>query len=83
MRIFTFLFTMKGLKIKWLAIVILTILIIYGLFTGLMYSLNFDLGSDTVVPGLVAMEIFDHGNLQYNFPVNDPYLFTDIYTFDI
>ena len=74
---------MSGLKIKWIAIAVLAVLIVYGLGTGLMYSLNLELNSDTVVPGLVANEIFSHGNFQYDFPVNDPYLFTDIYTFDM
>ena len=74
---------MKGLKIKWLAIGILAILILYGLLAGLLYSLNYDLASDNVVPGLVAIEIFSHGNFQFNFPVNDPHLFTDVYTFHL
>lgn len=71
------------MKFKWINIAILSILIIYGLGTGLLYSLNLHLDSDMVVPGIVAKEIFSHGNLQYNFPVNDPYLFTDIYTFHL
>ena len=74
---------MRGLNTKSIAIVILAILVIYGLFAGFMYSLNFDLGSDTVVPGIVAMEVFNHGDIQFDFPVNDPYLFTDIYTFHL
>jgi hypothetical protein len=74
---------MSGLKVKWLSIVILAVLIVYGLGAGLMYSLNYELSSDTVVPGLVAQEIFEHGNFQFDFPVNDPYLFTDIYTFHL
>jgi hypothetical protein len=64
-------------------IAVLSILIVFGLGSGLLYSLNLSLNSDTVVPGLVAKEMFGHGNLQYNFPVNDPYLFTDIYTFHL
>ena len=71
------------MKFRPICIVVLSILIIFGAFTGLLYSLNLNLNSDTVVPGLVAKEIFSHGNLQYNFPVNDPYLFTDIYTFHL
>jgi hypothetical protein len=74
---------MNSIKVKWLSIVVLVILVVYGLWTGLMYSLNFELNSDTVVPGLIANDIFSHGNIQYDFPVNDPYIFTDIYTFDI
>ena len=60
--------------------VIFSILIIYGVICGFLYSLNLDLVSDHVVPGLVAMEIFEHGNFQYNFPIYDPYTFTDVYT---
>ena len=71
------------MKLKWVCIAVLSILIIYGLGTGLLYSINLHLDSDMVVPGIVAKEIFSHGNLQYNFPVNDPYLFTDIYTFHV
>ena len=55
----------------------------YGLLAGFMYSLNYDLGSDTVVPGIVAMEIFSHGNFQFDYPVNDPHIFTDVYTFHL
>ncbi len=60
---------------------VLILIILAGLTFGLIYSLNLPLSSDTVVPGLVAMEVFQHGNLQYDFPSNDPYLFTDTYTF--
>jgi hypothetical protein len=74
---------MRGLKTRWLVIAILAILTLYGLLAGFMYSLNYDLSSDTVVPGIVAMEIFTHGNLQFNYPANDPYLFTDIFTFHL
>ena len=74
---------MKGLNVKWLAVAILAVLIVYGLGAGLMYSLNFELSSDTVVPGVVAKEVFSNGNFQFEFPVNDPYLFTDIYTFHL
>ena len=83
MRIFNNLLTMRGLNTKKLAIVILAILIMYGLLAGFMYSLNYDLGSDTVVPGIVAMEIFSHGNFQFDYPVNDPHIFTDVYTFHL
>ena len=74
---------MKGLNVKWLAIAILAVLIVYGLGAGLMYALNFELSSDTVVPGVVAKEVFSNGNFQFEFPVNDPYLFTDIFTFHL
>lgn len=63
--------------------IVLSIFIVYGSICGLLYSVDQDLNSDTVVPGLVAMEIFRHGSLQYSFPNNDPYLFTDIYPFYI
>lgn len=53
-------------------IAIFTVLRAYGLGIGLIYALNLELSSDTVVPGLVAREIFDHGNFQFDFPVNDP-----------
>jgi hypothetical protein len=71
------------MKLRLACIAVLSILIVYGLGTGLLYSLNLNLDSDMVVPGIVAKEMFSHGNLQYNFPVNDPYLFTDIYTFHL
>jgi hypothetical protein len=74
---------MRGIRVNWLAVGILAILIVYGLWAGYTYSLNLELGSDTVVPGLVSMEIFEHSNFQFDFPVNDPYLFTDIYTFHL
>ncbi|WP_424356908.1 hypothetical protein [Methanocella sp. MCL-LM] len=49
--------------------------------SGLLYAVNLELTSDHVVPGLVAMELFKNGNIQYDYPAEDPYLFTDIYTF--
>ena len=83
MRIFNNLLVMRDLKTRWLVIAVLAILILYGLFAGLLYSLNYDLGSDNVVPGLVAIEVFNHGNFQFNYPANDPHLFTDVYTFHL
>lgn len=59
----------------------LLVFIAYGLICGLLYSVNLELSSDHIVPGLVAMEIFKHGNFQYAFPAEDPYLFTDVYSF--
>ncbi|WP_424357192.1 hypothetical protein [Methanocella sp. MCL-LM] len=61
--------------------IILIILIAFGILSSLLASLNLDLNSDTVVPGLVAMEIVKHGNFDFTYPVDDPYLFTDIFTF--
>ena len=55
---------------KQIIIIILILFIAYGLTCGLIYSLNTQLTSDTVVPGLVANEIFEHGNFQFNFPNN-------------
>lgn len=60
---------------------LLLLLVLCGLASCFLYSLNLELNSDTVMPGLVAMEIVDHGNFQIKFPVDDPYLFTDIFTF--
>ncbi|CAJ35162.1 hypothetical protein [Methanocella arvoryzae] len=60
---------------------ILIILIAVGLLSSLLASLNLELDSDTVVPGLVAMEIVKYGNFGFTYPVDDPYLFTDIFTF--
>src|SRR5208337_1757723 len=62
-------------------IIVFSILVAFGLLCGLLYSINQDLNSDSVVPGLVAMEIFQHGNIQFNYPADDSYLFTDIYPF--
>lgn len=61
--------------------IIFTILVAFGLISCFLFSLNLDLDSDTVVPGLVTMEIIEHGNFQFTYPVDDPYLFTDIFTF--
>lgn len=61
----------------------LGILVLIGAVCGLMYSINQDLNSDSVVPGLVAKEIFENGNFQFFYPANDPYTFTDIITFHL
>jgi hypothetical protein len=62
-------------------IIVFSILVAFGLLCGLLYSINQDLNSDSVVPGIVAMEIFQHGNIQFNYPADDSYLFTDICPF--
>ncbi|MGA9140218.1 MAG: hypothetical protein WBZ29_08340 [Methanocella sp.] len=46
-------------------IIVLSALTLFGLFCGLLYSINLDLSSDMVVPGLVAMEIVNHHNFQF------------------
>ena len=69
------------MKFRPFIIFILLAFIACGLMSGLLYSVNLKLSSDHVVPGLVAMEVLRHGNFQYDFPAEDPYLFTDVYTF--
>lgn len=69
------------MKHKPVIILVLSIFILYGLTCDLLYSYNLTLDSTNVVPGLTAIDIFQHGNFQRNFPINDPYIFTDIYTF--
>jgi hypothetical protein len=64
-------------------IAVFSALIMFGIITGFLYSINLNLTSDTVVPGIVAREIFEHGNFQFNYPIYDSYLFTDIYTFHL
>lgn len=62
----------------------LVIVITAGLLCKLYISLNLDLNSDTVGPGIVLMEMFKHGNYGlsgYYFPVLDPYLYTEILPF--
>ena len=60
---------------------LLIVLLAFGLITSFLDSVNLDLDSDTVVPGLVAMEFVNHGDFQFTYPVDDPYWFTDIFTF--
>lgn len=62
---------------------ILSLFIIYGLICGFLFALNIDLTCTSVVPGLISMDMFKDGNFQFNMPVNDPYIFTDIYTFHL
>lgn len=64
-------------------IAIFSLLALFGIITGFLYSINLNLNSDTVVPGIVAREIFEHSNFQFNFPIYDSYLFTDVYTFHL
>lgn len=66
---------------KQVIIVVFSILVAFGLLCGLLYGINQNLNSDSVVPGLVAMELFEHGYIQFTYPVDDPYIFTDIYPF--
>ncbi len=69
------------MRLRHLVIVFLLAFIGYGLICGVLYAVNLELTSDHVVPGLVAMELFKNGNIQYDYPAEDPYLFTDVYTF--
>ncbi len=72
-------------KEKW-AIVILLVVISAGLACKFLISLDNDLNSDTVSPGIVSLEIFRHGNVLLNgyfFPSDDPYIFTDILAFHL
>ncbi len=60
--------------------------IIAGLALKLIISLNITLISDSVNYGLASREIFEYHNIFLNyfyFPQNDPYYFTDIYTFQL
>jgi hypothetical protein len=66
---------------KQVIILVFSVLAAFGLICGLLYCVDQDLNSDSVVPGLVAMELFKHGNIQFTYPADDPYLFTDIIPF--
>lgn len=59
----------------------LCLLVAFGLVIGLLHSVNLKLDSDTVVPGIIAMEVVNYHDFQFIYPANDPYLFTDIFTF--
>lgn len=60
---------------------VLLVLVGFGLISCLLYSINLDLNSDMVTPGLVTKAIVDHHDFGFTFPVGDPYFFTDIFTF--
>ncbi len=64
--------------------VVLIALSLFGLACKVLLAFYSDLNSDTVVPGLLSMEIFRHGNVflnGFNFPVNYPAVFTDLVPF--
>jgi hypothetical protein len=66
--------------------IILIVSIFFGLICKLLLALNINLNSDTVVPGLQAMEIFSYGNTfldGFNYPVNYPAVFTDLLPFHL
>lgn len=66
--------------------VALVALTIFGLACKFLLALNTNLNSDSVVPGLEAMEILRYGDIflsQFYYPTNYPAIFTDLVPFHL
>lgn len=65
---------------------LLLLITLAGLLCKLLISLNLDLDSDMVSPGLVLAEMFRYGNYGltgYYFPMMDPYVYGEIFPFHV
>jgi len=81
-----------GQKATWssawtlLLCVILSCFIVYGLVCKFLISLNLNLNSDTVSPGIMSLEIWRHNNYMlsdFYLPINNPYIFSDLLPFHL